>query len=145
MLQYKPSIRKLRAAHATYIDEYIVGYVINHDAFTETLINKTIAAVLGNCKRGIETRRRRKTSELNTRVEEWQDTNVYIYVQCTGPSLRPFESTRTSRLGDREEIEICDDCADEISVSLNGGLSDCPERTSNSKGGASLPQPAKGM
>lgn len=34
-----------------------------------------------------------------------------------------FEVTRTSRPDDREEIEICDDCADEISVSLNGELS----------------------
>ena len=33
-----------------------------------------------------------------------------------------FEVTRTSRPDDREEIEICDDCADEISVSLNGEL-----------------------
>lgn len=33
-----------------------------------------------------------------------------------------FEVTRTSRSDDREKIEICDDCADEISVSLNGEL-----------------------
>jgi hypothetical protein len=38
------------------------------------------------------------------------------------PSLEPFESTRTSRLDDTEEIEICDDYADEIFVSFNGGL-----------------------
>lgn len=56
------------------------------------------------------------------RVEEWQDADIYIYVQCTGPSPGPFESTRTSRSDDREEIEICDDGADEISVSLNGDL-----------------------
>lgn len=55
-------------------------------------------------------------------VEEWQDADIYIYVQCTDPGPGPFESTRTSRSDDREEIEICDDCADEISVSLNGDL-----------------------
>lgn len=60
--------------------------------------------------------------------------HLHIYVQAPAQT-RPFESLRTSRLDDREEIEICDDCADEISVSLNGGLG--PER---SERGASLPR-----
>jgi len=85
----------------------------------ETLINATMPAVLGLrkglSKQGAEEKRQ-------AQVGEWRDTDVYIYAQCTGLSSEPFESTRTSRLDDREEIEICDDCADEISVSLNGGL-----------------------
>ena len=50
--------------------------------------------------------------------EERHGTQVY----CTGWKAVSFEVTRTSRPDDREEIEICDDCADEISVSLNGEL-----------------------
>lgn len=104
-----------------YTDELcIAGYVINRDAFTETLINATIPAILG-LRKGFRNKAPKKHVELNARMGEWRDTDVYIYAQCTGPSSEPFESIRTSRLDDREEIEICDDCADEISVSLNGG------------------------
>lgn len=60
--------------------------------------------------------------------------HLHIYVQAPAKA-RPFESTRTSRLDDREEIEICDDCADEISVSLNGSLG-----LVRGKKGASLPR-----
>lgn len=72
-------------------------------------------------QKGFRNKAPKKNVELNARVGEWRDTDVYIYAQCTDPSSGPFESIRTSRLDDREEIEICDDCADEISVSLNGG------------------------
>lgn len=72
-------------------------------------------------QKGFRNKAPKKNVELNAWVGEWRDTDVYIYAQCTDPSSGPFESIRTSRLDDREEIEICDDCADEISVSLNGG------------------------
>lgn len=102
-----------------YIELCIVGYIINRDTFTETLIKATIPVL--EPRKGFRNKAPKKNVELNARMGEWRDTDVYIYAQCTGPGSGPFESTRTSRLDDREEIEICDDCADEISVSLNGG------------------------
>lgn len=90
----------------------------------------------GTAKRGFETRRRRKTSgsqcSSGRMAERYR--HLHIYVQAPAQT-RPFESPRTSRLDDREEIEICDDYADEISVSFNGGLG--PKR---SERGASLPR-----
>jgi len=120
--QHELFLHKLHERERTiHIDELCnAGYVINRDAFTETLINATIPAVLWP-RKGFWNKAPKKNVELNARVGEWRDTDVYIYAQCTGLSSGPFESTRTSRLDDREEIEICDDCADEISVSLNGG------------------------
>jgi len=121
--------------------------VINRDAFMETLINATMRSgrARDNRERSFETRRRREEEKnvgLDTRVEEWRGTGIYIHnVQCADSSpalslspspapltlslslsLEPFESIRTSRLDDTEEIEICDDYADEIFVSFNGGL-----------------------
>jgi len=150
VLQHELFLHKLhKRERAIHIDELCnAGYVINRDAFTETLINATIP--YSTPRKGFWNKALKKNVELNARVGEWRDTDVYIYAQCTSLSSGSFESTRTSRGPLKAPVRAGWMTGKKSKYAMTAQmkypclLMAAPDRLEQSKRGASLPRSTSG-